>query len=35
LLDTSHKLGHNRIDVTRQSYVSREEREKGVMLYDE
>ena len=28
LLETSHKLGHNRIDVTRQSYVSREEREK-------
>ncbi len=28
LLETSHKLGHNRIDVTRQSYVSQEEREK-------
>jgi integrase len=28
LLETSHKLGHNRIDVTRQSYVPREEREK-------
>jgi integrase len=35
LLETSHKLGHNRIDVTHQSYVSSEEREKGVMLYDE
>ncbi len=35
LLETSHKLGHNRIDVTRQSYVSIEEREKGAMLYDE
>jgi integrase len=35
LLETSHKLGHNRIDVTQQSYVSREEREKGAMLYDE
>jgi integrase len=28
LLDTSRSLGHNRIDVTRQSYVSQEEREK-------
>jgi integrase len=28
LLETSQKLGHNRIDVTRQSYVSSEEREK-------
>jgi integrase len=28
LLDTSHSLGHNRIDVTRQSYISQEEREK-------
>ncbi|HSF83053.1 MAG TPA: tyrosine-type recombinase/integrase [Anaerolineales bacterium] len=27
LLETSHKLGHNRIDVTRQSYVSSVERE--------
>jgi len=35
LLETSHKLGHNRIDVTRQSYVSTDEREKGAMLYDE
>jgi len=35
LLETSHKLGHNRIDVTRQSYVSSEEREKGVKQYDE
>jgi integrase len=35
LLVTSHKLGHNRIDVTRQSYVSSDEREKGAMLYDE
>ena len=35
LLETSHKLGHNRIDVTHQSYVSSEEREKGAMLYDE
>jgi integrase len=35
LLETSHKLGHNRIDVTRQSYVSSEERQKGVMPYDE
>ena len=35
LLETSLKLGHNRIDVTRQSYVSREEREKGATLYDE
>jgi integrase len=35
LLETSHKLGHNRIDVTRQSYVSSEERQKGVMQYDE
>jgi integrase len=34
LLETSHKLGHNRIDVTRQSYVSSEEREKGVKQYD-
>jgi integrase len=29
LLETSHKLGHNRIDVTRQSYVPSDEREKG------
>ena len=28
LLETSHKLGHNRIDVTRLSYVTSEEREK-------
>jgi integrase len=35
LLETSHKLGHNRIDVTCQSYVSREEREKGAVLHDE
>ncbi len=28
LLDTSHKLGHNRIDVTQQSYVSQKERAK-------
>jgi integrase len=34
LLETSNKLGHNRIDVTRQSYVSSEEREKGVKQYD-
>ncbi len=31
LLDTSHKLGHNRIDATRQSYVSSDERENGVL----
>jgi integrase len=35
LLETSHKLGHNRIDVTRQSYVSTDEREKGAILHDE
>ena len=35
LLETSHKLGHNRIDVTRQSYVSSDEREKGAMQDDE
>lgn len=35
LLETSHKLGHNRIDVTRQSYVSSDEREKGDLQYDE
>ncbi len=29
LLVTSHQLGHNRIDVTRQSYVPKVEREKG------
>ena len=29
LLVTSHQLGHNRIDVTRQSYVPKIEREKG------
>jgi integrase len=29
LLATSHKLGHNRIDVTRLSYVPKVEREKG------
>jgi len=29
LLATSHQLGHNRIDVTRLSYVPRIEREKG------
>lgn len=29
LLATSHQLGHNRIDVTRQSYVPKTEREKG------
>jgi integrase len=34
LLETSHKLGHNRIDVTRQSYVSSEVREEGIMQYD-
>jgi integrase len=35
LLETSHKLGHNRIDVTRQSYVPSNEREKGDIQYDE
>lgn len=35
LLAASHQLGHNRIDVTRQSYVSPEERGKGAMLYEE
>lgn len=30
LLATSHQLGHNRIDVTRLSYVPKVEREKGV-----
>ena len=35
LLETSLKLGHNRIDVTRQSYVPPEEREKGAISYDE
>jgi integrase len=35
LLETSHKLGHNRIGVTRQSYVSADEREKGELQYDE
>jgi integrase len=35
LLETSHKLGHNRIDVTRQSYVSSEVRGEGIMQYDE
>jgi integrase len=35
LLETSHKLGHNRIDVTRQSYVSTDEREKGAILHEE
>jgi integrase len=29
LLVTSHQLGHNRINVTRQSYVPKIEREKG------
>lgn len=29
LLETSRQLGHNRVDVTRQSYIPREEREKG------
>jgi integrase len=29
LLATSHQLGHNRIDVTRLSYVPKVEREKG------
>ncbi len=29
LLATSHQLGHNRVDVTRQSYIPREERERG------
>ncbi len=29
LLETSHQLGHNRVDVTRQSYVSQEVRKKG------
>jgi integrase len=29
LLATSHQLGHNRIDVTRQSYVPKIERENG------
>jgi integrase len=35
LLEISHKLGHNRIDVTRQSYVPSDEREKGDLQYDE
>lgn len=35
LLETSHKLGHNRIDVTCQSYVSSDEREKGDLRNDE
>ena len=35
LLETSYELGHNRIDVTRQSYVSSDEREKGDLRYDE
>ncbi len=35
LLETSHKLGHNRIDVTRQSYVPSDEREKGDLQNDE
>jgi integrase len=35
LLETSHKLGHNRIDVTRQSYVPTGEREIGIIQYDE
>jgi len=35
LLETSHKLGHNRIDVTRQSYVPSDAREKGELQYDE
>lgn len=35
LLETSLKLGHNRIVVTHQSYIPQEEREKGAMLYDE
>jgi integrase len=35
LLETSHKLGHNRIDVTCQSYVPSDEREKGDIQYDE
>jgi integrase len=35
LLETSHKLGHNRIDVTRQSYVTSDEREKRDIQYDE
>jgi integrase len=35
LLETSHKLGHNRIVVTRQNYVSADEREKGELQYDE
>lgn len=35
LLETSHKLGHNRVDVTRQSYVPSDEREKGDLQYDE
>jgi integrase len=35
LLETSHKLGHNRIDVTRQSYVPSDEREKRDIQYDE
>jgi integrase len=35
LLETSRKLGHNRIDVTRQSYVPSDEREKGDLQYDE
>ena len=30
LLKTSHDLGHNRADVTRQSYVPQEEREKDI-----
>lgn len=28
LLETSHQLGHNRKDVTRQSYLSSKERDK-------
>ena len=35
LLETSHKLGHHRIAVTRQSYVSADERVKGELQYDE
>jgi integrase len=35
LLETSHKLGHNRIDVTRQSYIPSDEREKRDIQYDE
>jgi len=35
LLETSRQLGHNRVDVTRQSYIPQEEREKGGIRQDE